>query len=177
MAMLAPRTTNRWMLALLGIIAVLFGLVVLIWPGPTLLVIVVAFGIFALAAGVAGIVGSIVMAARHERTWWAVLIQGIVSLVIGILLFTYPGITLLFLLYFIGIWAFLVGIFQLAAGIQSGSGLLGASGVISIIFGLVFIFSPFAGLAATVLILGFWALIYGVVLIGEAIIGPRRVTA
>lgn len=174
MAMLVPQTTSRWVLAILGVIAIVFGLVVLVWPHLTLAILIIMFGIFALAGGVTGIVGSIVSAARHHPRWWIHLIQGVISLVIGILLFTYPGMTLLFLLYFVGLWALLTGILQLATGIQAGSGLLGASGIISIIFGLIFLMAPFAGLAAAVLVLGFWALIYGVILVGEAIIGPRR---
>ena len=70
MGMLALRTTHRWVLALLGIISIIFGLVVLSWPGATLFVLIVAFGIFALVAGVVGIVGSIVAAIRHEHRWW-----------------------------------------------------------------------------------------------------------
>jgi uncharacterized membrane protein HdeD (DUF308 family) len=56
----------------------------------------------------AGMVGAI-----HFFPWWAVLIQGLVALIIGILFLYYPYSTLVVLVIFLGAYWFVNGIFSL----------------------------------------------------------------
>lgn len=70
--------------------------------------------------------------------WWASLVQGIFSLVIGILLLAYPGATTLVIVQFIGIYWLVTGVFSLV-GIFMDSSMWGwklFAGVIGILAGL-----------------------------------------
>ena len=87
------------------------------------------------------IVGGIRAAARHERGW-TLIVQGAIGVIVGILILVYPSITTVILLYIIGAWAVLTGIFQITAAIQTGSALLGVTGAVSIIFGIVLVGHP-----------------------------------
>jgi uncharacterized membrane protein HdeD (DUF308 family) len=65
-----------------GIVSVLFGIVALIWPGKTLLVVIAFFGVFILAESVVTIVVTIARRKQYER-WWIGLIGGVLGLIIG----------------------------------------------------------------------------------------------
>lgn len=76
--------------------------------------------------------------------WWAVLIQGIFSIIIGILLLTYPGATTLVIVQFIGIYWMISGIFSLV-GIFIDKSMWGwklFSGVIGIMAGFAIMRHP-----------------------------------
>ena len=45
-------TKNWWLVVLRGALAVLFGLTAFLWPGLTLLLLIILFGVYALADGV-----------------------------------------------------------------------------------------------------------------------------
>ena len=81
-----------WMLVIRGVIAVLFGLAAILWPGRTALVLVYLFGAFALLNGIAAVVVSLQERAVAPR-WWVLLIEGIVGILIGILTFLSPVVT------------------------------------------------------------------------------------
>ena len=70
--------------------------------------------------------------------WWAILVQGIFSIIIGILLLAYPGATTLVIVQFIGIYWLVTGIFSLV-GIFMDRSMWGwklFAGIIGILAGL-----------------------------------------
>jgi uncharacterized membrane protein HdeD (DUF308 family) len=97
----------------------------------------------------------------------------VLGIVAGIVAFVWPGLTALALLYLIGAWALITGIFELMAaymlhrgGEQSWPLLL--AGIVSVIFGLYLFVVPGAGALSVVWLIGIYALIFGVLLIGLA---------
>jgi len=101
--------------------------------------------------------------------WWAVLIQGIFSIIIGLLLLTSPGVTTLVIVQYIGIYWLVTGIFSLV-GIFIDNSMWGwklLSGVIGILAGLSImqhpLWSTFMLPAVLVIFLGIDGLIIGVV--------------
>src|SRR5215212_10713588 len=90
-----------WMLALRGAAALLFGVLALVWPGMTLLVLVALFAVYALVSG-----GAAVLAALRNRNsdkgWWLILLLGLVSLVAAVIAVFNPGITTLVLVLLMG---------------------------------------------------------------------------
>jgi len=161
---------NWWLIALRGVIAVLFGVLAWIWPGITLLALVVLWGVYSFADGVL----SLVTAFRWRdsgRPLWALILVGLAGIAAGILAFLWPQITALVLLMFIAAWAIVIGIFQIVTAVRirkeiDNEWLLGLSGAISVIFGVLMVASPGAGAIAVVWLIGVYAVFFGVLLIG-----------
>src|SRR6266571_2642250 len=103
---------NWWALAIRGLAAVVFGVLTILWPGITLEVLVLLFGAYALVQGAFAVVAT-VQSAERGMQWWSHLLEGIVSILAGLLTFLWPGLTALVLLYLIAIWAILVGVFEI----------------------------------------------------------------
>lgn len=159
---------NYWLVLLArGIVAILFGIVALVWPSWTILVLIYAFGAYALIDGVMAVVNSI-QDRSVSSNWWLLLIHGIVGIIIGLLVFFWPGLTAIVLFTLIGIWAIVIGIFELLAAFMLPGGIgLGWSsvlgGILAIILGLIFIRHPVASMLSLVWVLGIFAIAYGLV--------------
>src|SRR5713101_8134071 len=151
-----------WMLLIRGVVAVLFGLAAIVWPGPTVLVLVYLFGAFALIDGIVAVVVSLQERAIVPR-WWVLLIEGIVGILIGVLTFFSPIVVALALLYLIAIWAIVTGIMELVAAFWMGRALafewtLAIAGVLSIILGILLATRPVGGILAVVWVIGVYAI-------------------
>lgn len=167
--MLHTLAQNWWALALRGLVAVLFGLLTFLLPGMTLVTLVLLFGAYALADGLLNIVAFFRAAPHH----WALLIEGVVGILAGILTFAWTAITAIVLLYVIAFWAMFTGIFEIVAGIRlrkfiSNEWLLLAMGAVSLLFGLFILIAPGAGALAIVLWIGAYALLFGIFLLAFA---------
>jgi uncharacterized membrane protein HdeD (DUF308 family) len=162
---------NWWALALRGVFAILFALIAFIAPGITAAVIILFFGAYALVDGVFALVAGL-RAARHHGRSAALLIEGILNILIGIIVFWQPGASLVALIYLIAVWAMVSGIAMIAAGIalirHSGEWLLVLSGIISLLLGIILLIQPAAGIVALSWWLGFYALLFGIVLLSAA---------
>ena len=168
----APLARNWWLLAIRGAAAIIFGILAFVTPGITLAVLVLYFGAYALIDGIV----NIVMALRkreRERSWWQLLIEGIVSVAAGVVAFVWPGITALALVYLIAAWAIVTGGFEIGAAIRMrreirNEGWLILSGMLSIVFGVLMMLAPGPGALALVLIIGAYAVVFGAMLLGLA---------
>lgn len=160
---------NWWTVALRGVIGILFGIAVIVWPGITLTALVTLFGLFALIGGFLFLIAAIKQR-RTDEPWWLLLLEGIFGIAIGIIVFISPGITGLLLLYLIAAWAIISGIFEIVAAIQlrrqiENEWLLAAVGIASLLFGLLLAIWPVAGALAILWVIGAYALIFGVLLL------------
>jgi uncharacterized membrane protein HdeD (DUF308 family) len=178
--MIQTLTANWWALALRGLVAVLFGLLTFFLPGITLVTLVLLFGAYALVDGVFNVI-AFFRVASHQ---WALLIEGVVGIIAGVLTFAWPAITAIALLYLIAFWAILTGIFEIVAGIGlrktiANEWLLLLMGVFSVLFGLLILFAPGTGALAIVLWIGAYALVFGIFLLALAfrLRGHRRLIA
>ncbi len=167
--MLNLMTQNWWAIALRGLFAVLFGIAAFVWPGITLWALVALFGAYALVDGIFAIVESFKRDVSRER-WWALLFEGIVGIAIGVLTFTWPGLTAMGLLYLIAFWAIVTGVFEVITAIRlrheiSGEWLMALIGIISIAFGLLLVAFPLTGALSVVLMIGSFAFATGVLMI------------
>jgi uncharacterized membrane protein HdeD (DUF308 family) len=107
---------------------------------------------------------SLIGGLRHvvAQHWWVLLLRGIVAIVLGIIAFLWPGITLASLVLLIGICCFADGIAAIAGGLKGRFWQSTLIGVVSILAGLAAFFYP--GLTAMVLLylIAFWAILRGV---------------
>jgi uncharacterized membrane protein HdeD (DUF308 family) len=168
--MLETLTRNWWVLAVRGGIAVVFGIVALIWPGLTVLALVLLFGAYALVDGVLALYAALVDRRRTggQRAWLAV--EGVVGVLAAIVAFVWPQITALALLYVIAAWALITGVAEIFTAIRlrqeiQGEWLLALSGVLSILFGIVAVVYPRTGALAIVWVIAVYAIIFGIALL------------
>jgi uncharacterized membrane protein HdeD (DUF308 family) len=169
-APMLARLAQSWhWIALRGLFAVLFGIFAFIWPGITLAVLVLVWGAYAIADGVMALIAAYSM---HEagKPMGALIVVGILGIAAGLVTFFWPGMTALVLLLFIASWAVLMGIFQIAAAIRfrkhiENEWLLGLSGAVSILFGVLMFLQPGAGALAVVWLIGSFSLFFGILLI------------
>jgi uncharacterized membrane protein HdeD (DUF308 family) len=157
---------NWWMFAVRGVAAVIFGVLALIWPGQTLQALVLVFGAFALVDGLfAAIVG--IASRRYFERWWAVLLEGVAGVVIGLVTFFWPSVTGLALLYLIAAWALITGIFEIVAAIQlrrviTNEWMYILGGLLSIVIGVLLFVFPTAGATSLVWAIGIYAIAFGI---------------
>lgn len=161
-----------WALLIRGIVAILFGIGALIWPGITLIVLVSLFGAFALVDGIFSVIAAI--GERGHDHWGWLLVGGLIGIIIGIITFFWPHITVLILLDIIAIWAILTGIFDFVVAFtyHQPAGreiLLIIGGVISLIFAAILLFHPVAAVLGIIWVIGIYAIILGILWIIRAI--------
>ena len=171
---------NWWALALRGLVAVLFGLAALFWPGLVLTVLILLFGAYALVDGILAVIASFRSSARGARRG-LLLIEGVIGILFGLVALLWPDLTALALLYIIAFWAILGGIARILMAIMlrreiENEWSIGFSGVLSVILGIVLILLPGAGLLAYTWLIGLIALAVGIILIYYAfrMRGQRR---
>jgi uncharacterized membrane protein HdeD (DUF308 family) len=157
---------NWWLEVLRGVAAIIFGILAFVWPGLTLLTLVLFWGAYALVDGVLAIVAAIKGGNPMPRWWLAIV--GLAGIVAGVLTFLVPGITALVLLIFIAVWAIVLGVMEIYGAIRlrkeiEGEWLLILNGALSVLFGLILLWRPGVGALAVVWIIGAYAIILGVI--------------
>ncbi len=161
-----------WMLALRGLLAIIFGLIALFSPGIALLAFIYVFGAYVLIDGIIAVIVSMREHDSHDHWGW-VLFEGILSIVAGIIAFVLPGITALVLLYIVAAWAIVTGMMEIFAAVSIGRFVsrewtLLLAGILSLAFGLLLIIFPRAGLLSLLWLVGIYSIAFGVLFIIRA---------
>jgi uncharacterized membrane protein HdeD (DUF308 family) len=156
-----------------GVCAVVFGLAALVWPGITLDVLGLLFGAYALVDGILAVAWAVI--GRHPGAFpWGVLLTGLGGISAGVLTLLWPGVTALVLLYLIAAWAIVRGVLEMFAASHlrreiENEWLLGLSGILSVMLGVVLVIAPGTG-ALALWWIGDFAIGFGVLAI---ILGVR----
>jgi uncharacterized membrane protein HdeD (DUF308 family) len=166
--------------ALRGALAIAFAVVILIWPNIGLSALIALFGAYALVSGAATIVGAFSVPIRGGRRVWLV-IEGLLGVGVGVVVFVWPDLSALGLLYAIGAWAITLGIFEIVLAfvlpLSGGRALLVVlGGLLSVAFGVIMFAHPGAGAVALLALIAAFALVTGAVQIAVAL-ELRRVAA
>jgi uncharacterized membrane protein HdeD (DUF308 family) len=160
-------TTNWWALLLRGISAVLFGLVALFWPGPTLFALIVFFGAYTLVDGIFAIVAGIRGSGGRR---WLLLAEGVLGVLVGLIAFFSPGMTALVFLYVVAAWAIFTGILKVVMAIWlrqeiNNEWTMALSGLLWVLLGVVLTVLPGVGLLSLAWLMGACALGAGLTLL------------
>lgn len=173
---------NGWMtlawkpLLVRGIIGIIFGVVAMVWPEPTLRALGVLWGVWALADG-----GASIAQAFTSRQGWArvgLIGLGVISLAAGILAILLPGLTVAALTWILGVWLIargateLVGAFTVS--VQSHRALAVLSGVVDGVIGVVLMANPGRAALSVAFFVGLMAVIWGLVFTGWALATRRN---
>ncbi|WP_188236225.1 HdeD family acid-resistance protein [Sphingopyxis sp. LK2115] len=166
-------TTNWWLFALRGMLALIFATLAALMPGSALFALTVVFGAFAFVDGVIGLVAAWRRIRKGERWGWLAF-SGVTGVLAGAVVIVWPMVATialsLFLWWMIVLWAMVSGIFELLAAIRlrreiRGEVWLALSGIVSILFGILAIWLlvtlPIATLLAMGWVIAFYAAIFG----------------
>lgn len=170
--MLIVLARNWWALALRGVFAILFGIAAFVWPGITIAALVLLYGAYAFADGVFAVAAAVV--GRNEGLpWWALLLEGLMGIGVGIITFVAPIATEIALLYLVAAWAIVTGAFEIVAAVRLRRELVGEwililSGVLSILFGGLLLARPVVGVVAIAWMIGAYAVAFGALLLSLA---------
>ena len=160
---------NWGLIALQGLLSIIFGVLALTWPLITVWTLSMLWGAFALVDG-AFACGTGWRLHKQGVRWWPYLAFGVIGVLAGLVAIIWPGITALALVYVIGFWAacgglsLIVAAFRLRKEIED-EWFLALSGLLSLIFGLLLLFRPLDGAVAIAWIVGFYAIFFGVLLL------------
>ena len=160
---------NWWLFTLRGIFAIIFGLLALIFPGPTMLSLVILFSAYMLVDGIFGIISAVRAIRRKEDRWGLLIFEGLIDIAVGILAFLWPGITVVAFVLLVGAWAIVTGAVMTAAGfrlnVSHGRWWLVLSGLLSLGFGTLLVIIPLIGAVVLTWWIGAYALAFGVALV------------
>jgi uncharacterized membrane protein HdeD (DUF308 family) len=171
-------TKMRWVLGLNGLFSVIFGVVIIIWPGLSLFALTILFGVYALATGVVGVAAAFTSGHQDERGW--LVASSLLGIVTGLLVLVWPSISELALLYVIAAYAVALGIIAIGGTFYlpldgTDTALLALSGLASILFGAVMFAKPGAGALVVLALIAAFAVVTGITELVVAIGGERLI--
>ena len=149
-----------------GVVAVLFGILAIAWPGITVLALALLFGAYTLLDGITSIVMGI--GQGTDRVYLITL--GVLGVIAGVIALVWPQITVIVLLVIIAVWAIFAGVVQIAAAIRlrkviRNEWFLALSGTIALVLGLLLIVQPAEGAIALVVAIATFAIVWGLTLV------------
>jgi uncharacterized membrane protein HdeD (DUF308 family) len=107
-AMLTAGISNRAWNFVGGLLSIAAGIVIIAWPGPSLIVLGIFLGSYLIVVGTLTITGAFA-ARRVMDGWWMLLLLGLAEVPLGLLALADPGVTLAALITVGGIWAVVIG--------------------------------------------------------------------
>lgn len=167
-AMSAALARNWWLVALRGVVAILFGILAFVAPGAFVLSLVLFFAAYTLTDGIFAILGAVRAAQHHER-WGFLLLEGIVDIVVAVAAVLVPGAAVWAFVLLLAAWALVTGGLMIAAAfrlhLHYGRWWLILGGVVSILFGIALMIEP--GMSALVLTwwIGSYSFAFGILLL------------
>jgi uncharacterized membrane protein HdeD (DUF308 family) len=160
---------NWWLFTLRGVLGIIFGIIALIFPGPTILSLVILFSAYMLVDGVFAIVSAVRAIRRKEDRWGLLIFEGLLNIAVGIMAFLWPGLTVVAFVWLIAAWAIVSGGLMTAAGFQlnldHGRWWLILGGLVSLAYGMLLIIAPLIGAVVLTWWLGAYALVFGLALV------------
>jgi uncharacterized membrane protein HdeD (DUF308 family) len=158
----------QW-LFLRGVLATIFGVVVLVWPGPALLVLTIAFGIWVFSDGILALINGF---AGREHVGLLVA-EGIIGIALGIMTLYNPLASAIALYSVIAIWSIVIGFMRIINGIRlrreiANEGWMILGGIAAIGFGILLLALPQAGALAIAWLVGIYGIIEGIIFMALA---------
>jgi uncharacterized membrane protein HdeD (DUF308 family) len=151
-------------LILLGILAVIVGIIAIAWPGVTILALVILFAIYAFMD--AGLQAARAFSSRTAGPVFGHLLLGLIDLAAGVIALVWPGPTAYVLVIIVAAWALVGGFAEIFAAFQSGEtagtrAMFIVAGLVSVAFGIVLFARPNVGAVTLALLFGLYSMIYG----------------
>lgn len=175
--MLCTLSRNWWLFVLRGVLALMIAGLAFLMPAESLLALTLVFGAFSFANGVFGLVASIRNIRKGERWGW-LMFSGLLGIATGVVVVVSPFVATLVLATFlwasIAFWSVFSGVLEIAAAIRlrkeiKGEVWLILSGLISVVLGIIvtwmLLTRPLESFLALGWLLGFYAAVFGAMMI------------
>ena len=161
-----------WLFLLRGLAAIVFGVLALMWPGATVVVLTAFIAAYALVDGVVAIASAVRMRSTFDR-WWVLLVQGIISAVFGVWAFINPLLSVLYIVISVALWMFFAAVVQFllarahkAMGTSPVWSIVG--GGLSLVLAVLALAYPRLTVATVVVLVAWFALVTGAVQVAIA---------
>ena len=158
-----------WSFLFRGVLSTIFGIIALFLPGITLEMMTFLLGAFLVIDGLTSFFVSVRSRGKglHGKT---LLLEGLAGIIVGILTFIWPGLTVMALVLIVAFWAMVTGVLEIIAAVFlrneiKGEWLLGLSGIISILFSVVLLVQPEISTVGLIWMIGVYALVFGIAMI------------
>ena len=174
---LCSLTENWWIIALRGVLALIFAALAFWMPQSALLAMTIMFGAFSLVNGAFNLVAAVRHIQKKEHWGW-LLFSGIVGILTGVVVLVAPWVATMVMASFlwasVGFWAIFTGVLEISAAVRlrqeiKGEIWLAFSGLLSIFLGAIvlwiFFSRPVESFLAAGWLLSFYAAVYGVTLL------------
>ncbi|MDT7653879.1 MAG: hypothetical protein QOI36_5285 [Pseudonocardiales bacterium] len=162
-------------IAVRGVLAILFGIIALTWPGITVLALALLFGAWALLDGVSLLANAFRQGRAHAdwRDWIPSLLGGLLGIAAAVITVLLPVVTVVVLTILAAILFIGVGVAEIVLAVRlrkviRGEVFMALAGLAGVIAGVLFLIWPLSGALAITILLGAYALVSGVLLLAAA---------
>ncbi len=155
-----------------GIVTLAVGLAAIVWPGRTIVVIAVLFGVQLLVWGIFRLVNALAVddASGGARVLYALI--GVLSIVVGVLCLRHVLQTIAMLALLLGLYWVVSGVVELFTAMSHTDlphrGLSMLMGALSVVAGIVVLAAPGISLVTLAIVLGCWLMLLGVLEVATA---------
>lgn len=140
---------NWWTLALRGAVAVLLGVLSLLMPAATVATLALLLAVYLIVDGVFAILTG-VRAARQRGPALPFILEGVASLIAGVLAAAWPEVTIFALVFIVAAWAVVTGFAEIMGAWRMhrshGKWIWGLAGALSLLFGFTMWVLPALGI-------------------------------
>ena len=159
-----------WLLLVVGVLAVIAGILVFVFPLETYVTLSVLFGVLMMLVGAAQLILSST-SDNYLMSRGYLVVGGVLDVLLGLFLCLYPGITIFLLPILLGIWMLYHSFVTIAFGGDletfniGGQGVVIGSGIVLLILSILILMNPFsAGIATVIILAGIGLLVLGCLL-------------
>ncbi|HEX6356686.1 HdeD family acid-resistance protein [Actinophytocola sp.] len=152
---------SRGLRIAVGVVTAVAGTLILAWPGGTLLAVAVLLGIQLIVAGIVRAVTAFTFDADSVAGRILFLLLGVLLVIVGILCLREPLQTIAILVLLFGLSTFVSGALELFHGVTGGGGWAIASGIISILVGVIVLSYPVSSVSTMIWLFGLSLLVVG----------------
>lgn len=168
-----------WLMLLAGILCIVAGIVVFVFPLQSYMTLSILFGVLMMVVGAVQLIIAST-SGNYLAMRGYVITGGILDLILGIFLCVYPGVTVILLPIMLGIWMMYHSFMIIAFGGDletfriHGSGWVVLGGVLLLLLSILVLVNPFsAGIATVIVLTGVGLIVFGCLLCGESVLLRR----
>lgn len=152
-----------WLLTF-GVLTVIAGILVLVWPGPAVVALAIIIGVQLLVGGIFWFVEAV---SAHQENRFALILLAVLAIIAGVVVLRSPVASVALFPLALGLFWTISGVVETLHAIVAADvparGWAIASGLLSVLAGIALLAYPGLGLVTLTYILGIWLVVYGVV--------------